>query len=72
MTSAATRPGPNELLPCGTSGARRRHLAHGRACAVCWPSGGLPAMPDHTAAPDWLAELVADEFGPDIPEELAA
>ncbi|MDG4784391.1 hypothetical protein O7626_00325 [Micromonospora sp. WMMD1102] len=27
--------GPNDLEPCGTESARRRHLAHGRDCAVC-------------------------------------
>ncbi|MDG4791975.1 hypothetical protein O7626_39875 [Micromonospora sp. WMMD1102] len=66
------RPRLDSLLPCGSESARRRHLAHGRACAVCWPDGGLPAMPDTTVVPGWLADMIADEFGPDIPEELVA
>jgi hypothetical protein len=30
-------PGPNELLPCGTDSARRRHAAHGQLCLTCEP-----------------------------------
>lgn len=26
---------PNEVLPCGTDSARRRHAAHGQECRVC-------------------------------------
>lgn len=26
------KPGPNDVLPCGTESARRRHLAHGEIC----------------------------------------
>lgn len=28
-------PGPNEVLPCGTESARRRHAAHGQTCRTC-------------------------------------
>jgi hypothetical protein len=31
------RPGPNDVLPCGTESALRRHQAHGRICPVCQP-----------------------------------
>jgi hypothetical protein len=30
-------PGPNDLLPCATDGARRRHAAHGETCLTCEP-----------------------------------
>jgi hypothetical protein len=72
MEAPTTRPGPNSLLPCGSSSARRRHLTHGQRCPICWPDGGLPGMPDITAAPDWRAAFPAAEFGTDTPEELAA
>jgi hypothetical protein len=72
METRKTRPGPNELLPCGSGSARRRHLAHSRPCQVCWPAGGLPAMPDTTAGPDWLTVLIAAEFPDDTPAEFAA
>jgi septal ring factor EnvC (AmiA/AmiB activator) len=30
-----SRPGPNDVLPCGTESARRRHQARGEDCAIC-------------------------------------
>lgn len=39
----AERFGPNDLMPCGTTVARRRHLARGEECDTCktspWPTG---------------------------------
>jgi hypothetical protein len=29
------RPGPNDLLPCGTESAVRRHLAKRERCWIC-------------------------------------
>lgn len=29
--------GPNDLEPCGTRSARKRHLAHGQLCLECDP-----------------------------------
>lgn len=31
------KPGPNDVLPCGTDSARRRHLAHAFICPTCEP-----------------------------------
>ena len=31
----ADRYGPNDLMPCGTDPARRRHLARGEVCDTC-------------------------------------
>lgn len=35
--TAAVRPGPNALLPCGSDSARRRHLSRAELCVVCEP-----------------------------------
>jgi DNA-binding XRE family transcriptional regulator len=35
---AGRRPGPNDVLPCGTDSARRRHLAKAELCPVCEPA----------------------------------
>lgn len=29
--------GPNDLAPCGTRSARKRHAAHGQLCLACEP-----------------------------------
>nr|MDT0658061.1 hypothetical protein [Micromonospora sp. DSM 115978] len=44
--TAGPRPGPNDVLPCGTESARMRHLAHGQTCRRCMspPAGGAAAM----------------------------
>lgn len=39
-----TAPSPNALLPCGTPSARRRHLAKGAICSVCFPHWERPAV----------------------------
>lgn len=37
------RPGPNDLLPCGSASAKIRHQAHNQRCFSCWPNPtGLP------------------------------
>ncbi|MEV1315330.1 hypothetical protein AB0J14_04515 [Micromonospora arborensis] len=35
MTATVVTPGPNDLLPCPSESARRRHAAHGRTCRTC-------------------------------------
>lgn len=40
--TATTRPGPNDVLPCGTTSAARRHLAHAEACPTCRTEGRRP------------------------------
>lgn len=35
MTTPVVTPGANDLLPCGTDSARRRHAAHGLTCRTC-------------------------------------
>lgn len=37
---------PNEVLPCGTPSARRRHAALGQECRVCEPTTPAAARPN--------------------------
>ena len=48
MTAPAVL-GPNDLVPCPSHSARRRHQAHGESCRVCWPAG-LPGPDPHLDA----------------------
>lgn len=40
-TSTTGAPGPNDLLPCGTDSARRRHLARNERCRRCGLDDGV-------------------------------
>ncbi|MGC4886739.1 hypothetical protein [Micromonospora sp. DT227] len=44
-TATTDAPGPNDLLPCGTDSARRRHLARNEQCTLCGVEDGrrMPA-----------------------------
>lgn len=35
MTTAWVTPGVNDVLPCPSTSARRRHAAHGQTCTTC-------------------------------------
>lgn len=35
MTTTVVTPGANDLLPCPSTSARRRHAAHGQTCDTC-------------------------------------
>lgn len=45
--------GPNDVVPCPSRSARRRHQAHGQTCRVCWPAGlPDPASQSRTTQPE--------------------
>ncbi len=49
-TTSADAPGPNDLLPCGTDSARRRHLARNERCARCGVEDGRAPTAEARAA----------------------
>lgn len=42
--TAAVKLGPNELVPCPSDSARKRHAAHGELCPVCEPDIERPGL----------------------------
>lgn len=42
--TAAVKLGPNDLLPCPSPSARKRHAAHGELCPVCEPEIERPGQ----------------------------
>lgn len=51
MIAVGDRFGPNDLMPCGTQTAKRRHLAKGEECDTCgtspWTTGVVNGGREH-------------------------
>lgn len=53
MDPVTDRLGPNDLAPCPSDSARRRHLAKAETCPVCEIGVGYEPLPDAREEVTW-------------------